>query len=91
MNARTEAEMATLLCPQAKLFGEPTSTCRTGRCAIFREADPITPAWIRAVQKVAVEIGDKSPGHPKAAKIVSADPEAHGVERLYYCGLGGKP
>jgi len=28
---------------------------------------------------------------PEAARKVAADPEAHGLERLFYCGLGGRP
>lgn len=90
MNARPEAEMRRLDCPQARMFAAPIPNCRAHACPLFREADPITPAWIAAVQRVAAEIGDTTPNKSKAAKIVTADPEAHGVERVFFCGLGGK-
>lgn len=92
MNAKTEVEMADLLCPQAKLFGEPTGTCHGRRCALFREADlPTDSAWLAALTKLAAEIEDKTPAKVKAAKMILADPEKYGLERVYYCGLGGKP
>jgi hypothetical protein len=90
-NYRTSVEMASSHCPQSKMFAEPQVTCRLGDCPLFREGDPITPAWTAAVAKLAVEIEDKSFGRTKAAKMVTEDPEAYGVERVFYCALGGKP
>jgi hypothetical protein len=90
-NYRTKPEMSQVDCPQSKVFAEPAGNCRLSYCPLFREGDPITPAWTAAVAKLAGEIEDKTPGRTKAAKMVTEDPEAYGVERVYYCALGGKP
>jgi hypothetical protein len=61
-------------------------------CPLFREMPmTTTPAWVEAVKRVALETGEKNPAKPEAVRAVAADPEAHGLAREYYCGLGGKP
>lgn len=90
-NYLTESEMSRMPCPQAKLFAETREMCRRHHCPLFRQAFPTDSQWLADVARVAAEIGDKSPGKAAAAKALLMDPEAHGVERVYYCGLGGKP
>ena len=69
--------------------------CCASVCMAWRWLPPLCDdAWIAAVGNLAVKIDDKTPGRHKAAKMVTADPEAYGLSpRLYhgYCGLAGKP
>jgi hypothetical protein len=80
-------------CPIAK--SRPSQigpVCVNRGCVLFREM-PMTcnSAWLEAVKSKAVEIGDKTAAKTEAARAVAADPEGHGLDRLFYCGLGGKP
>ena len=80
-------------CPIAKSRSGPlTMECGGHMCLLLREM-PMTcnSAWLEAVKAKAVEIGDKTAAKTEAARAVAADPEAHGLARLFYCGLGGRP
>ena len=69
--------------------------CAASECMAWRWLPSMCgDAWTSAVAKLAVEINDKTPGKTKAAKMVTANPEAYGLPpRLHrgYCGLAGKP
>lgn len=91
--AFTLGDAAQYECPIARTMPGPLHPmCRSLGCTLFREMPmTTTPAWAEAVKRVAVEIGEKNPAKPEAARTVAADPEAHGLVRLYFCGLGGRP
>ncbi len=82
-----------MACPVARTRPGALAPLCTGReCPLLREV-PMTcnAAWKDAVQRVAAEIDDKTPGKTNAARAVAGDPEAHGLVREFFCGLGGRP
>lgn len=93
------------LCPLARTFGGETGdlrkTCRGTDCAVYRELPPSAsdPSFQAAIKRemacLAQEAGKENTigYHKKAVANVSKDPESYGVtmERIGYCGLGGKP
>jgi hypothetical protein len=87
----TLPEIAQAPCPIGRTFVEARRTCATTACPLFREA-PLTcnAAWLDAVRRAAIEVDDKTPAKAKAAAEVLREPEKWGVERRYYCGLGGR-
>lgn len=86
-------DMEGMPCPIARSRAGATNfSCIGVNCPLLREM-PMTcnSAWLDAVKAKAVEIGDKTAAKTEAARKVAADPEGHGLTRLFYCGLGGRP